>query len=53
MRRVAVLATTCFLLTACSTRALRPREDVWDIAPYRADSAVIDARTERPAELDD
>ena len=53
MRRLAVLATACFLLTACSSRALHPREDVWDVAPHRAASIAVDGGTERPAELED
>lgn len=30
MYRVLALALACTLLTACSTRALRPADDLWD-----------------------
>lgn len=30
MQRLVVLAIACSLLSACSTRALHPAEDLWD-----------------------
>jgi len=55
MRRVALFATACLLLTACSTRALRPAEDAWDIAgaPDGAQSATLEDRPARPAPFED
>jgi hypothetical protein len=54
MRPVALLTTACLLLlTACSSRALRPAEDVWEVAvtPYGTGFAATDDRPERPAGL--
>jgi outer membrane biogenesis lipoprotein LolB len=50
MRQVAMLAAACLLLAACSSRALRPAEDVWDVAttPQGAGAAAPDDRPDRP-----
>ena len=51
MRKLAMLAAACVLFTACSSRALRPPEDVWEVAltPRGAAAVAPDDGPERPA----
>jgi uncharacterized protein YceK len=51
MRRVLVLMAACALLSACSTRALRARDDPWDGSDGAETAAIMGYHgpVERPA----
>jgi hypothetical protein len=51
MRHLVVLAAACVVLSACSTRALHAREDLWEGAAGADGAAFLGdhGRVERPA----